>query len=266
MRTLDVTFLGTGTSVGVPVIGCRCQVCTSEDSRDKRLRSSVLITTPKVQFVVDTGPDFRSQCLRAGIRHLDAALFTHAHTDHIMGFDDLRRFTVGADATLPVYARPSVLADLARIYEFAFNGQNRYPGYLKPEPHPVLGPFDLGDLTVTPLPVSHGKVETIGYLFSHHGHPLLAYLPDCKSVSDQATNAIRGVHSLVLDALRHSPHPTHMNIDEATAFSSAVGARHTYFTHLADEILHARDSALLPDRITLAHDGLTFRIPLTGSD
>src|SRR3954466_11588308 len=155
MPQLQITFLGTGTSQGVPVIGCDCRVCTSADPRDRRMRSSLYVETPEAAWAIDTGPDFRSQCLRAAVRRLDAVVYTHAHTDHIMGFDDLRPFCPGGEP-LPIYASPETMGHLMRVFEFAFNGQNRWPGYIFPEPHEVAGPFQLGDLEVEPLPVPHG--------------------------------------------------------------------------------------------------------------
>lgn len=261
MGDFELTFLGTGTSTGIPMIGCGCAVCTSDDPRDRRDRSSVYIRTPECAWVVDTGQDFRHQCLREGITHLDAALFTHAHSDHIMGFDDLRRFTLPVDATLPVYANPHCMDMLQRIYEFAFNGENRYPSYLKPDPHVVDGPFLLGETRVTPLPVRHGKVQTNGYLFSRKGTGSLAYIPDCKVAEPATVDALRNVGTLIIDALRYSPHPTHMNVDEAIAFARRIGAGQTYLTHFQCEISHARLEQELPPRIHPAYDGLKLRIP-----
>ncbi len=147
------------------MIGCDCAVCRSSDPRDKRLRSSVYIETPETAFIVDTGTDFRTQALRENIRRVDAVVFTHSHTDHIMGFDDLRRFS-WQRGSMPVYASAKTMADLERVFMFAFKGTNPFPGYLKPEPHLICGPFRLGETTITPLPVPHGKAEVNGYLFS----------------------------------------------------------------------------------------------------
>jgi phosphoribosyl 1,2-cyclic phosphate phosphodiesterase len=162
---LTLTFLGTGTSQGVPMIGCDCAVCHSNDPRDNRLRSSIYVETPECAFVVDTGADFRTQALRENIRRLDAVVFTHSHTDHIMGFDDLRRFS-WQRGSMPVYASAETMADLHRVFKFAFDGSYRWPGYLKPEPHVVCGPFRLGETIITPLPVPHGSTEVNGYLFA----------------------------------------------------------------------------------------------------
>jgi phosphoribosyl 1,2-cyclic phosphate phosphodiesterase len=251
-----LTFLGSGTSVGIPMIGCDCEVCRSKDPRDNRLRSSVWIRTPELSWVVDTGPDFRTQCLRVGIRHLDAASFTHPHMDHVTGFDELRRFTIPAEVTMPVYALPSCLEVLARMFDYAFNGQNRYRGYLKPDPRPIEGPFLLGDTLVTPLPVQHGKVECIGYLFTRHGQKLCAFIPDVKIIHPESIQTLVGVDTLIMDALRHTEHPTHMNFTEALAVQALIKPRRTFFTHIQCEISHARDEPLLPNGVKIAYDGL----------
>jgi phosphoribosyl 1,2-cyclic phosphate phosphodiesterase len=257
---IDLTFLGTGTSVGVPIVGCECQACTSDDPRDNRLRASVLLELPDARVLVDCGPDLRTQCLRARITQLDAVLVTHPHSDHITGFDDLRRFTVGADDTLPVHAQPSCLAVLERMFGYAFNGENRYTGYLKPDPKPVSGVFEVGGARVHPLPVDHGKVECIGYLFEIAGEKVLAYIPDCKTISSEAKSLLEGVECLVVDALRHEPHPTHMSFGEALDVSRECGATQTWFTHISHEVLHARENEALPEGVQIAYDGLQLAL------
>jgi len=260
MSDFAITFLGTGTSVGVPMVGCDCETCTSEDPRDNRMRSSIYVETPDVRILVDTGPDLRMQCLREKISHVDAVIFTHAHMDHVVGFDDLRRFSVGADATLDIYALPETMADIQRMFAFAFNGENRYPGYIKPEPHLIEGAFELGDLRITPLPVQHGKVPTIGFLFEREGRKIAAYAADCKTFSEAALEAMAGVETLIIDALRHTPHVTHMNFEEALAVVDRIKPQQTWFTHIADEILHSREDPLLPDGVRIAYDGLKLKL------
>lgn len=253
---LELTFLGTGTSVGVPMIGCDCETCRSNDPRDKRSRCSVYLRSPEHAWVVDTGPDFRYQCLRENVRRVDAVLYTHPHMDHVTGFDELRRFTIAEDAVMPIYARPSCMAVLERMFFYAFNGENRFRGYLKPEPHPVDGPFNLGATHITPLPVRHGTVETIGFLFSRHGKKLCAYICDCKEVSPEALEHLMEVDTLIIDALRFTPHFTHMGWEESLALHELVRAKRTFFTHMQCEILHARDEATLPPEVRVAYDGL----------
>jgi phosphoribosyl 1,2-cyclic phosphate phosphodiesterase len=254
----SLTFLGTGTSTGIPMIACDCPVCLSTDPRDQRLRCSLLINDDHAQWLVDTGPDLRQQCLRANIRHLDAALITHAHTDHIMGFDELRRFTFGPDDSLPVHASHATMNDLRRVFDFAFNGHNRYAGYLKPDPREIEGPFRLGRTTITALPVLHGKVDTSGFLFHPDHGPRIAYIPDCKTLAPETLSALAGIDTLIIDALRFSPHPTHMNFEEALAIRDLVLPRRTFLTHFQCEVMHARAEPALPPHVRLAYDGLTL--------
>lgn len=257
---LRIHFLGTGTSTGVPMIGCDCAVCRSEDPRDKRFRCSLWMQSEDLQWVVDTGPDFRSQCLRARVQHLDAALITHAHTDHIMGFDDLRRFTFAEDQTIPVYASEETLEALRRVYDFAFNGLNRYAGYLKPESRAFNGPFLVGKTQVTPLPVRHGRVATHGFLFQQRDGRKVAYLPDCKEFTGETSALLMDVDVLIVDALRLREHPTHFNVSEALEAARSVRARLTYFTHLSHELGHAELEAGLPETVRVAYDGLVLEI------
>ena len=238
----------------MPTIGCDCEVCHSPDPRDKRLRSSIYVETPECAWVVDTGTDFRTQALRENIRRLDAVVFTHSHTDHIMGFDDLRRYSHDL-GSIPVYASAQTMRDLARVYEFAFNGQNRFPGYLVPVPHIVDGPFKLGETTITPLPVPHGRFPVNGYLFSREGKKLVAYLSDCSAVPDGIVREIAGVEVLIIDALRHRPHPTHLTVEQAIEVATKVRPGRTLFTHISHAVRQS-DEAALPEGVGIAFDGL----------
>jgi phosphoribosyl 1,2-cyclic phosphate phosphodiesterase len=254
---LCLTFLGTGTSLGVPVIGCDCEVCHSPDPRDQRLRSSIYLETPECAWVVDTGTDFRAQALRENIRRLDAVVFTHSHTDHIMGFDDLRRYSHDL-GSIPVYASAETMRDLQRVYEFAFNGLNRFPGYLVPVPHIIDGPFQLGKTLLTPLPVPHGRSLVNGYLFSREGEKLVAYLSDCSAVPDEIVREITGVRVLIIDALRTKAHPTHLSVDQALEVAAKVGPTQTLFTHVCHELSQASE-AELPPGVGIAYDGLKLK-------
>jgi len=240
------------------MIGCDCAVCRSKDPRDQRFRSSVYIETQECAWVVDTGTDFRTQALRENIRRVDAVVFTHSHTDHIMGFDDLRRFS-WERGSMPVYASRETMADLERVFEFAFKGLNPFPGYLKPEPHIVDGPFQLGGTVITPLPVPHGNTIVNGYLFARDGTKLLAYLSDCSEVRDEIAEQIMGVKALVIDALRPKPHPTHLSVDQALEVAQRVQPERTYFTHIAHELSQAAEKDL-PENAFMAYDGLKLEL------
>ncbi len=214
--------------------------------------------TPECAFVVDTGTDFRTQALRERIRRVDAVVFTHSHTDHIMGFDDLRRFCPSG-GSIPIYASAETMADLQRVYEFAFNGLNRFPGYLHPEPHVISGEFRLGHTTITPLPVPHGRASVNGYLFTRGGKKLAAYLSDCSAVPEEIIAQITKVEVLVIDALRHKPHPTHLSVAQALDVAARVQPTRTYFTHICHE-LPAASEAELPPGAHLAYDGLQLKL------
>lgn len=256
MAGLTITFLGTGTSQGIPVIGCDCAVCRSADPRDKRTRSSIYVETPECAWVVDTGTDFRAQCLRENVRRLDAVVLTHSHADHIMGFDDLRVFCPNG-REIPVYASEPTMRDLERVFIFAFDGKHRFPGYIRPVSRIINDiPFMLGETELTPLPVPHGRTTVFGYLFSRAGEKLVAYLSDCQLVPDPIAARILGVRHLIIDALRHKPHPTHMSVSEALAVATRVQAKQTWFTHLCHDLGHAETEAALPRGVAVAFDGL----------
>lgn len=240
------------------MIGCDCAVCHSPDPRDNRLRSSIFVETPECSWVIDTGTDFRTQVLRENIRKIDAVVFTHSHTDHVMGFDDLRRFGA-ARGYMPVYASAATMKDLRRVYEFAFKGLNPFPGYLKPEPHLVDGPFQLGGTILTPLPVPHGTSEVYGYLLSRGGEKLVAYLSDCSGLPDRIAEIIRGVKVFIIDALRHQPHPTHLSVDQAIEAALRVQPERTYFTHMSHELPQSAEADLPPNTF-IAYDGLKLEL------
>jgi phosphoribosyl 1,2-cyclic phosphate phosphodiesterase len=251
---LILTFLGTGTSQGVPMIGCDCVVCRSPDPRDNRLRSSIYVQTPECSWVVDTGTDFRTQALRENIRTVDAVIFTHSHTDHIMGFDDLRRFS-HVRGSMPVYASAETMRDLERVFQFAFKTLDPFPWYLKPEPHVIDGPFELGGTLITPLPVPHGDSIVNGYLFSRGGEKLVAYLSDCSAVPDEIAREISQVKALIIDALRDKPHPTHLSVKQALEVAARVKPEATYFTHISHELAQAAE-ARLQASARIGYDGL----------
>ncbi len=260
MGELEITFFGTGTSHGIPVIGCECAVCQSPDPRDKRLRAAIQVRTPEMIIQVDTPPDFRTQCLREKVSHLDAVIYTHSHTDHILGFDDLRRFCEMEDKGMPIYAAERTLNDLRRVFQFAFGEEFRHRNYIRPEPMTIEGPFRMGGTDIVPVDLPHGRMINTGLVFHRNGRKLLAYFTDCAEVTAAAEAAARGVDTLVIDALRHKPHPTHMSVSMATEAAQRIGARRTFFTHMCHELGHEETERLLPENIRLAYDGLRIEI------
>ncbi len=260
MRELEILFLGTGTSHGIPVIGCQCRVCSSADPRDRRLRSAIQVRTPEMIIQVDTPPDFRTQCLREAITRIDAVVYTHSHTDHILGFDDLRRFCEMEDKAMPIYGSPRTISDLKRVYQYAFSEEFRFKTYIRPEPVVIEGPFQLGNTTITPVSLPHGRMETTGLIFQRGGRKLLAYFTDCEAVPDDASAAAEGAELLVIDALRHAPHTTHMSVNQALEAAERIGPQRTYFTHMCHDLGHIETELVLPENVRLAYDGLRLTV------
>lgn len=258
MPSLELTFLGTGTSQGVPAIGCECPVCLSNDPRDHRTRTSILIRTSDEVFVIDTTPEFRMQCLREKVTRLDAALFTHAHSDHIMGFDDMRRFCEMEDRKMPIYATASTMEPLRNIFRYAFDDPKPWKNYLRLDPHLIdyHETFQIGKTSVHPVELPHGKFTTTGYVIHRGAQKLLAYFTDCSEIPESARIAAEGVELLVLDALRDTTHPTHMNFEQAISSARSIGPTSTYFIHMSHDVSHAAKRDELPEGFYLAYDGL----------
>ncbi|MBP5319578.1 MAG: MBL fold metallo-hydrolase [Kiritimatiellae bacterium] len=256
---MTVTFLGTGTSVGIPMIGCHCPVCESVDPRNRRSRSCFYVQTGATAFVIDTPPDFRQQMLDARIERVDAVVFTHAHADHLFGFDDIRRFNTLQNAEIPAYAVPETLQRIQTIFDYI----GRVPpanGLFRPRIRfePVEGPFMIGDVRLTPLDVEHG-VKMTGFLLEHEGRRV-GYVCDCKRIPDATMALLRDLDVMVIDALRERPHPTHMCVEEALACLAEIGARRSYLTHLSHDLDHETLSARLPEGVAVSYDGLRVAV------
>lgn len=253
---MRVTFLGTGTSHGVPMIGCDCSVCQSRDPHDQRMRTSILVESGGTSLLVDTTPDLRTQALRHGVRRVDAILYTHAHADHLFGLDDVRRFNAVNGGAMPIYAREDTLAEIRQRFGYVFGG-GRAPGGGLPELRlwTIGGRFCVGGQEVVPVPIMHGAREILGFRFGP-----LAYLTDCSGIPEASLKLLIGLDTLVLDALRRRPHPTHFSVSQAVAMAARIKARQTYFTHIAHDLGHEETSATLPPGVALAYDGLVLQL------
>jgi phosphoribosyl 1,2-cyclic phosphate phosphodiesterase len=249
---VNITFLGTGTSHGIPMIACDCRICTSTDPRDKRTRPSILVEYGSRSVLIDTTPEFRLQCIANNVRSVNAVLFTHVHADHVTGLDDLRRFNDILRAPLPVYGNKATLDHLQQMFGYAFT-HNPYYVSAKPtlQPIPIDGPFELFGRQVTPIHLPHGPTCVLGYRIGR-----LAYCTDCSDIPPAAQDLLKDLDVLVLDALRIRPHPTHLNLEQAIDWARRIGAKRTLFTHIAHEILHAEIQPTLPAGMELAYDGM----------
>lgn len=271
---MELTFLGTGTSAGVPMIGCDCRVCRSDDPRDARTRPSALVsfadpTAPDGtrRLLIDTAQELRLQCLRAGVARIDGVLYTHAHADHVYGLDDLRRFNPGKGQSLPLYAEDDTAAALRSLFRYVFEtGHNPNNGYV---PRLALQPIVAGvpfrplpgvDLTVTPIRLMHGLLPVLGFRFDTPAGSL-AYCTDCSEVPPEVRDHLRNLDVLVLDALRPEKHPTHLSLDEALEAIADLSPGRAFLTHLAHNLTQAELIERTPDGVNPAHDGLRVRVP-----
>ncbi len=277
-----VTFLGTGTSMGVPTLGCDCKVCTSLDPHDRRMRPSLLVRWPAPGngradgrsgshasahyqpseriVLIDTGPDFRQQALQTGIKHIDAVFYTHSHADHIFGMDDLRPLsfvTYRQSGPIPLYATPETRAVLEHVYSYTFSPDAKYPTRARVAIKDVVEgtPIQVHELLFTPIPVFHGELSITGYRFGN-----VAYITDVSTIPEESFALLEGLDVLILSALRHAPHPSHATLDQAVRWANRIGARQTWFTHISHDLGAAETNANLPEGMALAHDGLTLPV------
>jgi len=262
-----LTVLGSGTSMGVPTIGCDCAVCTSADPHDRRTRPSIMVqwddpTAPTVKrtVLIDTTPDFREQVIREQVRKIDAILYTHGHADHILGLDDVRPLSfprVTGGTKIPLYASDNTARVLRNVFRYIFEADYKYGGLAQVELRPVDGPIDIFGATFTPMPVMHGDVPIEAFRFGN-----AAYLTDFSTVPEESMAQLEGLDILFLDALRHHPHPTHSTVENSLKIVERLKPRRTFFTHISHDLPHEATNAALPDNVRLAHDGLKLEFEL----
>jgi phosphoribosyl 1,2-cyclic phosphate phosphodiesterase len=251
-----ITVLGSGTSVGVPTIGCDCDVCRSTDPRDQRLRPSVLVSYEGRNVLIDTTPDLRTQALRANITQLDAVLFTHNHADHVMGLDDVRPFNFRQKGHIPIYANEPTMAAIFRCFPYIFDGLKKESNVPRLTTNTIDGsPIELFGMTFLPIPILHGKQQIYGFRFG-----AAAYLTDHSEIPEASMEMLQGLDVLFLDALRYRPHATHSTVEHSIGTAQRLNARRTFFTHICHEIPHAAGQAKLPPKIFLAYDGLELDV------
>lgn len=254
---MRVTFLGTGTSVGVPVITCKCDVCVSTDPRNNRLRAGLLLEWQEgaddVRVLIDTTTDFRQQALRIGLDRVDAVIYTHHHVDHILGLDELRIYNFVHKIRIPLYGAAETMEAIRHTFSYAFDGQA--VGVPRLELHTTDGPFDLRGVRIMPVPVEHHHLTISAYRIGD-----FAYVTDCSGISDESAELLRGVGVLVIDALRHAPHPAHFTLEQALHEIERIGARRAYLTHLSHEFDHGTLESDLPEGVLVAYDGLVLDV------
>jgi phosphoribosyl 1,2-cyclic phosphate phosphodiesterase len=246
-----LTVLGSGTSMGVPTIGCDCAVCNSSDPHDRRTRPSVLIEYAGRVVLIDTTPDFREQAIREHIRRLDAIIYTHSHADHILGLDDVRPLSFHRQGKIPLYVHRHTIPTLTRMFQYIFEEDYKFGGLAQVELKIIDGPLELFDAHFIPIPVVHGDTEIHGYRVGS-----AAYLTDFSDIPAASKELLRGLDILFLDALRHRPHPTHSTVENSVRLAQELEARRTFFTHISHDLPHEKTNAVLPENVRLAYDGL----------
>lgn len=252
---MRLTFLGTGTSTGVPTLGCRCPTCSSTDPHDQRTRSSVLLEFDGRVAVIDTTPDFRQQGLRERMERLDAVIFTHTHADHVFGLDDVRVFNMRQKAPIPIYGDRRSLESIRRIFTYIFEGDYAGGSLPRLDLRVIDGPFELWGVQMVPLPVLHGDLPVLGFRFGR-----TAYITDFSAIPEGTLAQIADLDVLILDALRHKPHPTHSTLDQSLDLVERLKPQRAYFTHIAHELKHEETNRALPPNVRLAYDGLKLEL------
>jgi phosphoribosyl 1,2-cyclic phosphate phosphodiesterase len=255
---MRITFLGTGTSVGVPMIGCECEVCRSDDPRDKRLRTGLMVENGERRVVIDVSADFRQQALREKIDRLDGLLITHCHADHVFGLDDIRPINF-RHGPIPVYASEDSWRGLRRIFSYIFEIEHIGGGLPQLVPHVIGGEFETCGLRVMPVPVVHGKGEVTGFRFGD-ARAQAAFITDCNLIPDESLEKLRGLDLLIIDALRYKPHPTHLHVEQSLAYVAELEPRRALLTHIGHDIKHNEASRGLPKNVELAYDGLSIEL------
>ena len=258
--TATLTVLGSGTSMGVPTIGCQCPVCRSADARDKRTRPSVMLQFTDAAgaartIIIDTTPDFRFQAMREDIRRVDAILYTHAHADHILGLDDIRAYNFHQQAHIPIYANRQAIETIRQTFHYIFAPGGAVSAIPKIDVHEITGPIELFGVTFTPIPVMHGPLEVLGFRFGS-----AAYLTDFNHIPEASLKMLENLDILFLDALRDDPHPTHCTVADALVYVKRLRPRAAYFTHICHDLGHVATNAKLPAGVLLSHDGLQLEV------
>jgi len=252
-----LTVLGSGTSMGVPTIGCGCAVCCSGDPHDRRTRPSILVAYNGAVILIDTTPDFREQAIREGIRQLDAVLYTHAHADHILGLDDLRPLSFRRTEKIPLYARPDAADSIRHTFRYIFDAQYKFGGLARVELHSMEGPVELSGARFEPVKVMHGDAEIVGYRFGS-----AAYLTDFSAIPEESIALLNNLDVLFLDALRHEPHPTHSTVENSLAIVERLKPKRAFFTHISHDLPHAATNATLPPHVRLSYDGMKLEFEI----
>lgn len=252
-----LTVLGSGTSMGVPTIGCSCDVCHSSDPHDRRTRPSILIEFGGKFVLIDTTPDFREQAIRERITQIDAVLYTHTHADHILGIDDLRPLSYHRDGKIPLYARPEAADFIRNMFRYIFDADYKFGGLARLELKLIDGPFELFGKLIEPIPVVHGESEIYGYRFGR-----AAYLTDFSEIPESSFARLQGLEVLFLDGLRYKPHPTHSTVENSIRIANRLQAKQVFFTHICHDLPHEATNAALPPHVRLSHDGMKLEFEI----